>query len=276
MEHVEHKSTGAVYIYDFTCFDVSKSPEQFGAMLRLMAKKWSFNHEEATTTLKQHYQGRVSLYKKCRPAEVAKLMMVHQTKAHWSRTSAKGARNFDYVKKTDTQIAGPWHDTDPEPRKELKCLKGKLCYPWQQSIVNDMKEEKEDSRHVNVVISLAGNIGGSWLAKYLWYNRIATIIPPNGEAKTVMSWALKYPGSAYYVDIPRATSYKVLCKLWLAIEMLKDGKAIEERYTPQEDYRDCPVVWVKMNTLPDKKALSADRWKFWQINEKQELVEYVF
>jgi len=74
-------------------------------------------------------------------------------------------------------------------------------------------------------------------------------------------------------DMPRAMNKDRLYQFYAAIETIKDGYAYDDRYHFTEKVFDCPNIWIFTNRMPDTTLLSTDRWKFWEISEKNELVE---
>ena len=108
-----------------TMFDVtipeSNYPSAFSliSVLATVFKKFAFQKEQGDTTDYVHWQVRGSLHK---PITCAGLLrkIVPVLSGHWSLTSStvhSGPREFNYVMKVDSRLAGPWTDKDviPEP-----------------------------------------------------------------------------------------------------------------------------------------------------------------
>lgn len=248
--------------------------------MRQVGKKWSFQREQAAGG-NPHYQGRVSLHKKKRLAELRALLRdTNLTTAHWSPSSTNSGASFSYVTKLDTRIAGPWHDTDevpevfvmPDDIAEIEKLR-----PWQQRIVTWATHHKWERRKIVTVVDLVGGVGKTTLKRWLQchHREHVQILPPLSDAKDMAQFIMstrRDTTRCYVIDIPRAcTDAKVLARLYGALETIKDGSCYDTRYKGREMVFTPPRVLVFTNTTPELKWMSKDRWVTLNIDETEEL-----
>jgi len=273
--------TNQLYRFDFTLWGAAdKNHIDVCRQLALHCKKWVFQLERGEEKKGLHFQGRVSLAKKYRLTEVPEVFKdTVMQGAHWSPTHVTGKAAWSYVMKEATRVEGPWSDeTDWRTREEPTEIIGKELRPWQKTVVDMIKDEKENTRGINVIIDYAGSQGKGFLRKYLWYHKLAQLIPAATEVKNIMAFALKWPSRAYMIDIPkdpRATA-RSRTDMWRGLETLKDGIAVEFRYSPQMiQMKTAPHVWVFTNEKPALEAYTPDRWILWCICPKEhKLIPY--
>lgn len=188
---------------------------------------------------------------------------------HWSVTSKTNVENDFYCCKDDTRKEGPWRDTDayiPRQVREITDL-----YPWQKSVIEISGHF--NSRVVNVLIDKKGCAGKSVLVgKMCCELKIARKIPPLSNYKEVMGMVMCMPESkVYLIDMPRALDKTKQEEFYSAIESIKDGHVWDNRYRYVEKWFDSPVIWVFTNVPPNKKLLTPDRWKCFEIDEERGL-----
>lgn len=244
--------------------------------LKPIAKHYVFQLERGDVHGYMHYQGRISLIKKRRAKEKHIVLALFKTwKPNYLEPTTNECKgDVFYATKEDTRVEGPWSDKDEQiyvPR-QVRDIEG--LRPWQQYIVDDAKVW--DKRHINILYDTTGNNGKSILKTYVGVYKIGRAIPFTNDYKDMMRIVMdttKKP--LYIIDIPRALKKDSMYNFFSAIETLKDGYAYDDRYSFREEYFDCPNIWVFMNTIPDIDMLSHDRWRFWKINDKQELTKYV-
>lgn len=268
--------------YDFTSFATGHNPALMCLALDAIAKRWAFQREECPKTKKPHWQGRVSLHKKKRLTELKAISDKTVLKgAHWSPTSNAGKGKMSYVMKLDTRIDGPWTDEMPRPTPmpaDVKLVEAKRL-PWQTDLLGKLctvDEFGKDTwdRKINILYHKSGNIGGTLFGKWLQYKGFACMLPPAQKIEDLMAMVLCKPtATAYYIDVPR--EIKGGSDFWSGIETLKGGYAYDKRYKFREKMFTPPHVWLKMNYIPDRKHLSADRWDIWTVNGAMELVPWV-
>lgn len=259
----------AVHVYDWTYPSEGIPVDEMKKTLNFIAKKWCFQEEEGGHTKYKHYQIRLSLKVKRRPAELITLLKnLGLEKGHISITSDINKNNSFYVLKPDSRVSGPWTDEDAVPVEVPRQIKDILLREWQQSIADSADEW--DTRHINVVVEQQGNVGKSVLCCYLGVHNKGRVIPPVNDYKDLMRMVMDLPTSKLYlVDIPRALDVKKASGIYSALEEIKSGHAWDDRYKFQEKWFDCPNIWVFTNHEPPNEYLSKDRWVLWKIeNEK--------
>lgn len=259
--------------YDFTlkCEDIK--PQQVSAALRGWADKWVFQKERSDTGY-DHYQGRIHLIKKRRLTEIAKKWKLVDVlkKAHLSITS-NGCKDFNYVMKDDTRVAGPWSNENTHNWECKQVTMIEALYPWQQYVVDHVTDF--DTRTINVIYDTDGCKGKSTLGLYLRFHNLGRMLPLFNDHKDLMRAVMSMPiSTCYVIDFPRAYEGKRVNMLWAGIESVKNGYVYDDRYEFKEKMFNSPNIWVFCNRLPNKNLVSRDRWKLWTISEDMSLVEY--
>jgi hypothetical protein len=250
--------------------------------MKELAKNWAFQ-EELSDTGYLHYQGRFSLKKKRRKAELMKLWgdleLEMPIPMFLAPTVAKEAvaKTFSYVMKADTRKRGPWTDKDVVryiPR-QFRGIMDNL-YPWQKKVLDSA--DVFDDRIINYVYCRHGNVGKSTIASVceLYYNAID--LPPVNDAKELIASACDIcmatecrDPKLVFVDLPRAMDKNKLYGIYSAIEQIKKGKLVDLRYHYKCWWIDSPQIWVFSNRMPDMRMLSSDRWKLWKVNAEKDL-----
>ncbi len=223
-----------------------------------------------------HFQGRISLVKKRTAIEAGKNIKTYKGLSNiYCTPTCNNEIKFNameafYCIKDDTRVEGPWKDSDeviyiPRQVREITSL-----FPWQTDVINTVG--KWDTRSINVIVDKTGCTGKSTLVQYMRAYKLARKIPFSNDYKDILRMVCDMPSSqAYIFDMPRAINKEKLYQFYSAIEEIKGGYAFDDRYTFKEKIFDCPTVWVFSNEYPDKKLLSIDRWKCFQITEGMEL-----
>lgn len=241
--------------WDFTVKKDLCSVDELRDKLKIHCKKFVFQ-EEVGETGYEHYQGRVSLKVKNRKGPVLGYS------EHWSPTSNENEDNDFYVMKEDTRVAGPWSDKDMYIPRQVRSI---TLRGWQKTILDTRNDW--DTRSINVVVCINGNIGKSTLATYAGCRGLARNLPCMESYRDYMRMVMDCPKSSLYlVDFPRSMSKTNCAGFWSAIETIKNGYAYDDRYGFREEYFDCPNIWVFMNDQPDQGWLSKDRWKYWEVS----------
>ncbi len=263
----------ACCVYDFTANGDLLDVEIIKKKLNLYCKKWGFQKEEGKQGGEVgldglhangyiHWQGRLSTKIKCRMKQLIDYWDCKEF--HFSITSKANRDNLFYVIKKDTQIEGPWLDTDeviyiPRQIREVKKL-----YPWQEKVLKISKIW--DTRTVNIIIDTKTNIGKTTLKTYIRCHRLGRIIPFCNNYKDILRMVCDMPTSTFYIiDMPKTIDKEKIGNLFSAIETIKDGYAYDDRYKFTEKIFDCPNIFVFTNEVPDETYLSKDRWKLWEI-----------
>tara|TARA_B100001094_G_scaffold257155_1_gene256608 strand:+ start:205 stop:753 length:549 start_codon:yes stop_codon:yes gene_type:complete len=149
----------------------------------------------------------------------------------------------------------------------------KILYSWQRKVVESRDEFNE--RFVDCIIDTEGNNGKSTLASIVDLQGLGIDMPTVDEGNKLIqslcnllvSKQTKTPGLLFF-DMPRAQNKHQLIGLFTAIEQIKKGKVWDFRHRYTEWWFDSPRIWVFTNKQPDTSLLSADRWQFWTIKNK--------
>lgn len=238
--------------------------------LKLVAKKWCFQLERGVKDGYLHYQGRFSLKMKARKLTIAKQLHGQVGFAHLSETSNENFGNMFYVMKEDTRIEGPWCELDIKIPRHLQGTPE--WYPYQNTLLKNAKEYEE--RIVNCLIDPVGASGKTTVMNWMAVRGMARKIPIQKDARDITRMVMDCPKTGcYFIDLPRmGNNERQMPSMYCAIEEIKNGYCYDDRHSFKEEWFDVPVIWVMCNQMPDKRWLSADRWKLWTINAKKELV----
>lgn len=225
--------------------------------LKLYCKHWCFQREIGSETGFEHFQGKLSLIKKSRTLKW--LINSHNTPEHEDSDI--------YETKINTRLEGPWNDKNQPSYIPRQIRDITELYPWQKIIVNDA--DVWDTRTINWVVNETGNQGKSILKTYLGVNKLGRAIPLCNDYRDIMRIVMDTPKcKLYIIDIPKAFRNGLKNEFYAGIETLKDGYAFDDRYSFKEEYFDCPNIWVFSNQDPDKSLLSLDRWRIWDLKDK--------
>lgn len=266
------------YVYDFTLSATGNDRHDVAAALNQLAKKWVFQLEKGEKTGYLHYQGRLSLIKRKRYDECKKLFHLLPIFATvcLTPTSTLEAKKgtFQYVMKLDSRVEGPWSDKDAKPMYVPRHIrKITKLRPFQKSIL-DMTKIIDD-RSIDCIYCPQGNKGKSAL---IGKARAAglCVMPPVFDYKDILRMVYCMPtATAYFIDMPRAIKQDKMSGFFAGLETIKDGYAYDDRHTFKHKTFDSPRIFLFTNRKPDTCHLSADRWKFWTINDLYELVPFV-
>jgi hypothetical protein len=269
MEKKPKKQDSPVCVYDITASPSKISKDDLIKWMKLYCKKWVFQLEEAPTTGKKHFQCRVSLGEKRRINQVMEMIYGW---GHASVTSSENRDNNFYVTKEETRVEGPWSD-DETPLFVQARFRGIIKWkPWQTSVLTNLADIPE-YRTINMIIETEGNKGKTFLCMYCLTNKLGRMLPPLNDYKEIVQAVMDMPDSpTYFIDVPRSLDKKHFRGFFGAIEQIKNGYVFDCRYHYKEKIIEAPHIWVFSNQIPDISYLSADRWKFWKINKKDELV----
>lgn len=240
-----------------------------------LGKKWCFQLEEGDSTSYRHYQGRISLWKKKRGAELAKLwMMIGELPMFIRPTVEKEHQTGDafYMMKLDTRVDGPWTNKD-HVQYIPKQYQVDSLRTWQQTVVDS--GNSFNARRVDCIVEQNGNKGKSVCSGFAHLHghglRIPPINDPQALIQAVMNMCMAKDTHApgiIFIDLPRSQNKEKLAGLYNAIEQIKDGYLYDFRYQFKEWWIDSPRIWVFTNSKPNTAWLSSDRWKFWHIDDK--------
>jgi len=186
-----------------------------------------------------------------------------------------------YCTKVDTRIAGPWADASwrpPKKKSKYECKDLEMMeHPllWQKAVL-DWIEGPSDDRTVRWIYNPAGNAGKSKLQKWLCYNQKATRVPLGNATQLKTAVCDIGQSAVYLLDMPRVTgSTEAIRDLFSALEEIKNGWVASAMYgKPRELFMEPPHVIIFSNSLPDLKLASADRWKVYYLEDKDDFLHY--
>lgn len=233
------------------CFTWNNYTEDWFEHLDQMAPKIQgfIYGEEVGEEGTPHIQGYIEFKDKVRPLEFKDLTK----KISWRKRAAHATRmdNITYCSKD-----GKWKSSGRQfsPPKEIKILKN--LRPWQQEVVDIIKEEPDD-RTIHWFHEDVGGIGKSALVKYLCVKHEAVLVSGKGAD-------IKYQISSYEIapeliimDIPRSNLNYVN---YGAIEEVKNGCFASSKYESKMCNMNCPHILCFANEPPDVNKMSLDRW----------------
>jgi hypothetical protein len=249
------------------------------SIMKNLAKKWCFQLESGTEGY-LHYQCRLSLKVADRLSTmIKKFHGLHPLiKGHVSATSEENRKNFFYVMKEESRVAGPWKDDDQEIPNWLDYDLQR--FPWQIQIENIIKtpcSRNYEDRCINVIIDRKGKEGKSTYIMWGWTHGLFMSLPYMNNSKEIMQAVYDLPASnCYFIDIPRAVEKNKMNEFMQGMENLKDGRCFDPRYGFRQKAIQKPHIWLCMNCEPHNmnSMLSTDRWKLWEITSERELIEY--
>lgn len=252
-------------VHDFTCWTIEL--DKLKDWCKLYCKKWCFQLEK-TKSGKLHYQGRISLKVVKRDCNINK----GNLDFNFSTTSTENCQNEFYVTDIDKRLDGPWCDRDIEIYIPIQYRNISL-YPFQQDIIDSRL--KFNDRQINLIYDPKGCTGKSTIASIceLMYEGI-DCPPINDAQQLVQSLCDEYMARELrksvlvLVDLPRAMYKDKLYGIYSALEQIKKGKLYDVRHKYKKWWVDSPIIWVFSNHLPDPDLLSSDRWKIYEIVNK--------
>lgn len=265
------------------------------------AGKWSFQLEktqenkdevelkgDAPIGGKHHWQIMFCLWKKQRGRTVLSDWKKSTLPGgHLCPVSTANGEKMTYTMKSDSRVDGPWssekdeEDEEPVMSEDIKEMALSI-YPWQKTIIDWSNEPKWEPRLINVLVDVKGCAGKTTLKKWMkFHNKNVADIPPFTEYKDITRFAhslLKKNKkiNVFLIDIPRCfDNQKKLKAMWGAVETVKGGDVYDDRYNGSSISITPPRVWAFSNGWPPKSNMSFDRWVYWKINEKNELVRTI-
>ncbi len=234
---------------NFTKQDVIHLKMRFNEMC-----KWWIFEEETGKEGTPHLQGNISLKIKLRLTSIAKW----DKRIHWEPTRNVEA-SIKYCQK-ETKI---YSNIDMDDFDEYKEIKWKA---WQQKVIDEVEKPCTDDRKINWIWDKKGNVGKSYLTRYLMKVENALVV--DGRKTDIFHQIakrqeIKKPGDVkksipiVIIDVPRAAFSNVS---YSAIECIKNGFVSSGKYEGGQYTFKTPHVYVFANTKPNKSKFSKDRW----------------
>lgn len=231
-----------------------------------LAKKYVWQPEIGKEGTK-HIQGCVSLYKKMRWTEFGLPKEIHWERVrNWNDCAA-------YCSKFETRDGTTTIYPPIITKTPLKIIEN--LYPWQQKIVDNITQPA-DNRSVNWIYDPDGNKGKTAICKYLYAKYKAIPITSNNENDIFYILAkLQQTGTDLnnnlillfnFTKTKHSINYNLL-------EQLKDGLGTSGKYESTICCFNSPHVWVFSNNVPCRSNMTEDRWRIWEINSDNDLIE---
>ncbi len=212
-----------------------------------------------------HLQGYIEADKKMRPSQI-KWSFGKWSTAHWEKAKGNTIENITYCSKEGNYLI---HRFD-KPKVEKKSWLNISLYPWQEIVINELKEDASD-RTIRWLWESKGNVGKTTFQKYIYskYTRVAVL---GGKACDIKNGIIEFhkqhkcTPDIVLINIPRV--YKDFVS-FQGIEEIKDMFFYSGKYEGGMVCGDAPHVIVFANNSPDTNKMSLDRWAIDEIVNNQ-------
>lgn len=257
------------------CFTLNNYEDDELAQLehRLSDFKYVIGKEKGAKNGTPHLQGYVD-FGKLKEWNAAKDLI--SERAHLEKCKGSAAHNWAYCTKDGDYVANM---EQPVTRKKVdfetdlrtKTLEAEFSdvawRPWQQDVISTLENEP-DKRIIHWFWESTGNVGKSYLTKYLCLTR--NVVACTGRADNVfnqvnMCLKNKKIPTVILADVPRASMDTVS---YVALEACKNGCLYSGKYEGGLCVFPIPHVIVFANCPPNKSKLSEDRWNIINIEHK--------
>ncbi len=212
-----------------------------------MCKWWIFE-EETGKEGTPHLQGNISLKVKLRLTSITKW----DKRIHWEPTRNVEAA-IEYCQK-ETKI---YTNLDLEGFDEYDKIEWR---GWQKKVIEEISVPCTDDRKINWIYDNKGNIGKSYLTKYLMKVENALVVEGRKTDIFHQIAKRKEDGIAIplvIIDVPRSSFNNIS---YSAIECIKNGFISSGKYEGGQYTFKSPHIYVFANTEPDRSKFSEDRW----------------
>ena len=230
----------------------------------LVSKKWKWiigkeiGDKKETPHLQMYIEGKNAI--------LFKTIKKAFPRAHIEQAKGSLRQNYDYCSKENNFITNI--DFRSKEEKWMDDLKQKILdeeypevkfKPWQKEVI-DILDKKPHPRHIHWYYEKTGNVGKSWLCKYiaLKYN----VIICSGKKADIFNQVKAcldkmIEPRIILLDIPRTSQDYIN---YTAIEELKNGMIYSGKYEGGQCLFRRPHIIAFSNSKPDTSACSADRW----------------
>lgn len=210
--------------------------------------------EETGSTGTVHLQGYVNfgIGNKVRPMSIVDIKEIH-----WYKVD-KPEAGLAYAIKEETRTGKIWTNIIL-PRKVKDPLEGKILYPWQQEIMDIIKEEPDD-RKIYWYWEPKGCAGKTSMAKHICMTRNAIVL--SGKSSDVKHGVASHIEKKGWLDVAifNITRTQQDFVSFEAIEAVKDGIFFSGKYEGTMQVFAPPHIICFANFEPDLNKLSRDRW----------------
>lgn len=250
---------------NYTCVEM----EEVVAVLSSNSSNRYIFQEEIGESGTPHLQGYVKFHKKCRPFNLFKTKRIH-----WEKQKGTFQQAVDYCRKEEDRIVGTNVRTNikfPKPVKVITQL-----YPWQKEIVAMLKKEPDD-RVIHWIYEYDGGVGKTALIKKVCVEMEGLCLCGKAsDMKCAISKVFETNKAAepiILINIPRSHNIEYLS--YSGIEQIKDGIFFSGKYESGMVIMNCPHLFIFANERPSVEKLSIDRWRIYQIKNKELVRERV-
>ncbi len=237
-----------LYQWFFTLNNFNKSDVLHLKMrFNKMCKWWVFE-EETGKEGTPHLQGNISLIKKLRFTSISKW----DKRIHWEPTRNVEAA-IEYCQK-ETKI---YTNLDMEDFNEYDTIEWK---EWQKEVIETVEKPCKEDRKINWIWDDKGNVGKSYLTKYLM--RVENALVVEGKKSDIFHQIAKRKEegiaiSLVIIDVPRSSFNNIS---YSAIECIKNGFISSGKYEGGQYTFKSPHIYIFANQEPDLSKFSKDRW----------------
>lgn len=236
---------------NYTLNEVEQIIRDFGS------DKYVIGCEIAPETSTPHLQGYLE-FKNPRSFKSVKKLL---PRAHIEKARGSTKQNYEYCTK-DGEFKTNIDMRTPQDKLKEACMReyeNVSWHSWQKQIL-DILDAPPDPRKINWFWEESGNVGKSYLCKYLALTRDVIICEGKkadifNQVKAVIDEG-KIP-KVVLMDIPRSAAGYVS---YGALEALKNGLMYSGKYEGGQCVFPHPHVICFANTIPDIGAMSNDRW----------------
>ncbi len=213
-----------------------------------MKARFVFGEEGGGEEKTPHLQGQVTFKKRKRLSALRKI----DPRIHWEATRNECA-SIDYCQKEGGKVHTNIRLENADARLRI------VWKPWQEAILK-LVQTVPDSRTVHWYWEPTGNVGKSFLTKYLVQRFNALVV--SGKANDIFHQFAKREEDGIattiaVLDIPRCSMGFIS---YQAIESIKNGLITSGKYEGGQWIIDpCHVICFS-NERPRYEAMSADRW----------------
>lgn len=233
--------------------------EEYGTLAHtFQACQYIFGKEVGENGTK-HVQGFVE-YKN--PVDFTKMKKL-LPKAHIEKAKGTLKQNFEYCSKEGNYVSNMDFRT-PMEKIAQQCLEAEykdvVWKDWQADLIKKI-DEKPDKRKIHWYYEKQGNVGKSYLCKYLALTR--PVIIADGKKDNIFHSIFKLINEGQrtptiiLLDIPRSNKEFVN---YGAIEQIKNGCIYSGKYEGGMCVFPIPHVIIFANEEPDYTKMSNDRW----------------
>ncbi len=247
------------------CFTLNNWNEnEFTHLLKVFNEggyKYIIGKEKGEKEETPHLQGYVEFGRQLSFKQVKEI----NQRLHIERPRGNKKQNITYCSKD-----GDFISTFPVERR-IRLLNGYkevIWKNWQLEILGIIEDGAKDARSIYWYYENSGNVGKSFLCKYIYLKYDAIIC--SGKKDDVFNQVLKWleiheedeDPKIIVCDIPRSSQEYVN---YGAIEKLKDGLFYSGKYEGGICAFESPIVICMANCMPDTSSMSYDRWKIKKI-----------